>query len=62
MALLQSQGEVDKAPTQIGAGPGRIRYVDINGDNVINDLDRTWIGTTLPELEYRIHQFDVQDV
>lgn len=50
--LFQSQGEVDKAPTQIGAGPGRIRYVDINSDGVINDLDRTWIGTTLPALEY----------
>ncbi len=43
---------MDKSPTQIGAGPGRIRYVDINNDGVINDLDRTWIGTTLPELEY----------
>lgn len=50
--LFQSQEEVDKAPTQIGAGPGRIRYVDINNDGVINDLDRTWIGTTLPSLEY----------
>lgn len=50
--LFQSQEEVDKAPTQIGAGPGRIRYVDINSDGVINDLDRTWIGTTLPALEY----------
>ncbi len=50
--LFQSQSEVDKAPTQVGAGPGRIRYVDINGDNVINDLDRTWIGTQLPDLEY----------
>ena len=50
--LFQSQADVDKAPTQIGAGPGRIRYVDINADGVINDLDRTWIGTTLPELEY----------
>ena len=52
--LFQSQEEVDKAPTQIGAGPGRIRYVDINGDNQINDLDRDWIGTTLPELEYGV--------
>ena len=42
--LFQSQDEVAKAPTQIGAGPGRIRYVDINNDGVINDLDRTWIG------------------
>ncbi|MBI3717688.1 MAG: SusC/RagA family TonB-linked outer membrane protein [Sphingobacteriales bacterium] len=50
--LFQSQAEVDAAPTQIGAGPGRIRYVDINKDGVINDLDRTWIGTTLPKLEY----------
>lgn len=50
--LFQSQAEVDKASAQIGAGPGRIRYVDINKDKVINDLDRTWIGTTLPKLEY----------
>lgn len=50
--LFQSAAEVASSPTQIGAGPGRIRYVDINGDNQINDLDRTWIGTTLPKLEY----------
>jgi TonB-dependent starch-binding outer membrane protein SusC len=50
--LFQSAAEVAAAPAQIGAGPGRIRYVDINKDNVINDLDRTWIGTTLPKLEY----------
>ncbi|MCH5600864.1 TonB-dependent receptor, partial [Niabella ginsengisoli] len=52
--LFQSQAEVDAAPEQIGAGPGRIKYVDVNGDNVINDLDRTWIGTTLPSLEYGV--------
>lgn len=50
--LFQSQAEVDAAPTQVGAGPGRIRYVDINSDGKIDDLDRTWIGTTLPTLEY----------
>jgi TonB-linked SusC/RagA family outer membrane protein len=50
--LFQSKADVDAASTQIGAGPGRIRYVDINKDGVINDLDRTWIGTTLPALEY----------
>jgi len=56
--LFQSQAEVDAAPKQIGAGPGRIRYVDINGDNRIDDLDRTWIGTTLPALEYGL-RFDL---
>jgi TonB-linked SusC/RagA family outer membrane protein len=52
--LFQSQEEVDAAPTQIGAGPGRIRYVDVNSDGRIDDLDRTWIGTTLPKLEYGV--------
>jgi len=50
--LFQSQAEVDAAPTQIGAGPGRIRYVDINHDGKIDANDQTWIGTTLPSLEY----------
>lgn len=50
--LFQSQDEVDKAPTQIGAGPGRIRYVDVNGDGKINSDDQDWIGTQLPSLEY----------
>lgn len=50
--IFQTQAEVDAAPKQVGAGPGRIRYVDINGDKKIDDLDRTWIGTTLPAVEY----------
>jgi TonB-dependent starch-binding outer membrane protein SusC len=50
--LFQSAAEVAAAPTQNGAGPGRIRYVDINGDKKIDDLDRTWIGSILPKLEY----------
>ena len=50
--LFQSQAEVDAAPNQIGAGPGRIRYEDINKDGKIDDLDRTWIGSSLPKLEY----------
>lgn len=52
--LFQSQEEVDKAPAQIGAGPGRIRYKDLNGDNKIDALDQDWIGTQLPALEYGI--------
>ena len=52
--LFQSQAEVDAAPQQVGAGPGRIRYVDINNDGRIDDLDRTWIGTQLPALEYGV--------
>ena len=50
--IFQSQAEVDKAPTQIGAAPGRVRYVDKNKDGKIDALDQDWIGTTLPSLEY----------
>ncbi|HEY8784126.1 MAG TPA: SusC/RagA family TonB-linked outer membrane protein [Mucilaginibacter sp.] len=50
--LFQSQAEVDAAPAQTGAGPGRIRYVDTNHDGKIDANDETWIGTTLPALEY----------
>ncbi|OQP53475.1 hypothetical protein A4H97_23840 [Niastella yeongjuensis] len=35
-----------------GTGPGDIWYADINGDNVINDLDRTVIGNPLPKMTY----------
>ena len=50
--IFQSQAEVDKAPTQPGAAPGRIRYVDINGDGKIDANDQTFLGTTLPKVEY----------
>jgi TonB-linked SusC/RagA family outer membrane protein len=52
--LFQNQAEVDAAPNQVGAGPGRIRYVDTNGDNEINDLDRVFFGTSLPAFEYNV--------
>jgi len=50
--LFQTQAEVDAAPTQIGAAPGRIRYVDISGDGKIDSKDCTWIGIGDSKLEY----------
>ncbi len=52
--IFQNPSEVAAWPTQIGAAPGRIKYVDLNGDGVVNSLDQDWIGTTLPKLEYGI--------
>ena len=63
--IFQSQAEVDKAPVQNGAGPGRIRYVDNNKDGKIDFNDQDWIGTQLPLLEYGVRvdlnykQFDL---
>ncbi|MFA9391591.1 MAG: SusC/RagA family TonB-linked outer membrane protein [Prolixibacteraceae bacterium] len=52
--LFQNQEEVDAHADQVGAGPGRIRYVDLNNDSIINALDQKFIGNTLPRLEYSL--------
>lgn len=52
--LFQSEEEVENHAEQVGAGPGRIRYKDLNEDGVINSDDRTWIGDGQPDLSYGI--------
>jgi TonB-linked SusC/RagA family outer membrane protein len=59
--IFQSQAEVTNHASQPGAGVGRIRYKDIWSDNgkpvpdgVIDAWDQTWLGTSLPSLEYGI--------
>ncbi|WP_426293145.1 SusC/RagA family TonB-linked outer membrane protein [Dyadobacter endophyticus] len=47
--LFQTQEEVDRAPAQDGKGIGRFRYEDINGDNLINADDRTYLGSPVPK-------------
>ncbi len=37
---------------QPNAQPGDVRYVDLNEDGIINDLDRTQIGDPNPDLTY----------
>lgn len=50
--IFQNQAEVDAHPSQIALGavasPGDIRYVDVNGDGIINSNDRTNIGDPIP--------------
>lgn len=50
--LFRTQREVDEHAAQPGKGLGRIRYRDINGDGVVNDFDRTWIGVPIPKFSY----------
>ena len=52
--IFQSQQDVASAPIQPGAAAGRIKYKDLNGDKKIDALDQTWLGTTLPKLEYGV--------
>lgn len=46
--LYRTTDELDNDITQPGKGLGRIRYVDTNGDQTINDDDRVWLGSDQP--------------
>ncbi|MCE6992466.1 TonB-dependent receptor [Dyadobacter sp. CY323] len=53
--IFQTQGEVDQHAYQTsGTSPGDIRFKDLNGDNIIDQNDRTTIGSPWPKLSYGI--------
>jgi len=47
--LFKNAEEVASAATQTGAAQGRFRYEDINNDGVIDDKDRTYLGSPVPK-------------
>lgn len=47
--IFQNQAEVDAHATQSGAQAGDIRYVDVNGDGIIDGDDRAQIGDPFPD-------------
>lgn len=64
--LFQSQSEVNKSPTQFGNyAPGDIKYMNLNGDSVINADDREVIGNQIPRYTFgfnfslKYHDFDI---
>lgn len=67
--VYQNQAEIDASPVkQAGAKPGDFKYVDQDGDGVINfsnDSDKKMIGSPIPDftfglsLNFRYKSFDV---
>ncbi len=53
--IFKSQEEIDNHATQEGAGLGRIRWRDLNGDGVINEEDQTWIYDPTPAFSYGLN-------
>lgn len=53
--IFQTPYDVIAHATQTGAGPGDIRFKDLNNDGVINDNDRTIIGNPNPKFIYGIN-------
>ncbi|SFC77854.1 TonB-linked outer membrane protein, SusC/RagA family [Parapedobacter composti] len=56
--IYQNAGEIAQhlhGTPSPSAQPGDIRFRDLNGDGVINDLDRTFIGSPIPDLTYGVN-------
>jgi len=47
--LYRTKEELNNGIDQPGKGLGRIRYVDVNEDGVIDSADRTWLGSDQPK-------------
>lgn len=56
--IYQNQSEIKahqfsvESPTQV---PGDIRFKDTNGDGIINDQDRDFMGSPIPDLTYGLN-------
>jgi len=53
--IFQNQEEVNVHAVQAGAGPGDIRFRDLNNDGVINADDRTVIGDPNPDFLFSMN-------
>jgi TonB-linked SusC/RagA family outer membrane protein len=50
--IFQTEAELEAYPHQSQAGPGDLRFIDQNGDGIINAQDRTYIGSPIPTFLY----------
>ena len=50
--IFQSAEEIAASATFGGEKPGDIKYRDIDGNNVLNDKDRVYLGSPIPTLTY----------
>lgn len=48
--LFQTQADVDAHASQANAAPGDLRFVDLNGDGLIDSNDRTYIGDPIADV------------
>ncbi len=54
--IFQSPADVAKHATQTaGTGPGDLMFKDLNGDGVIDNNDRTFLGSFIPKFTYSLN-------
>jgi TonB-linked SusC/RagA family outer membrane protein len=55
IGIFQSRDEIAKSPTQPNAAPGDVKFQDTDGNGIINDEDRVYLGQTIPSLYYGLN-------
>ncbi|PWJ40798.1 SusC/RagA family TonB-linked outer membrane protein [Sediminitomix flava] len=58
--VFQTQEEIDNYAVQQGEAneglqPGDQKFVDVNGDGVVNDDDKTFLGSPIPDFTYGLN-------
>jgi TonB-linked SusC/RagA family outer membrane protein len=53
--IFTTADEVTNSANQPGKGLGRIRYADLNGDNLIDQNDQKFLGTSDPNFTYGLN-------
>jgi TonB-linked SusC/RagA family outer membrane protein len=56
--IYQTQDEINKhlhGTNNPSAKPGDIRFKDLNGDGIINDKDRDYLGNSIPKVSYGLN-------
>jgi TonB-linked SusC/RagA family outer membrane protein len=63
LGMFQSQEEADNYPTLFpGTKPGDLKYMDVNGDGVLNSSDMIPIGSNIPHFTYGLNMnFDYKN-
>lgn len=50
--IIQTTEELNSIPTREGQQPGDLKFVDMNGDSIINADDRVFLGSPIPDLTF----------
>ncbi|MDR3245547.1 MAG: TonB-dependent receptor [Prevotellaceae bacterium] len=56
LGLFKDQDDIDNSPVQTWSNvmPGDIKYKDVNGDGVVTEEDRIWMGCRYPKWTYSL--------
>ena len=55
--IFKSQEEIDNHASQNGAGLGRIRWKDLDGNGIINEKDQKWIYSPVPDFTWGLNVY-----